>query len=273
MKKKDDAPYRLRVHETGIFNLTKFRYTIAIVAMGPTMYLYFKHCGINNYASRITDEVWVVNDNGFRMHDIDRIIALDDLPNDRRTWPHWVEQMEARGIPIWTSNAKGVKNGVAYPLKAVERSIPLIAGKRPWAEQTCPYALALAIHELKRFKKAPTAVLLYGIDNLPIETGWCDPAVNVRYDYWKPIHQRVRKPSEPCDVFMAYLTGIAQERGIEVYVPDGSTLFDFDRPIYYEGYLDQPAWLDTKTFTETIPVRDPDLLAQLTKGHGCKVRP
>jgi len=217
--------------------------SVAIVAMGPTLHDYLAACGSHGYTNRFTDEVWATNDAGFWLHTVDLIMAMDDFNENLETWPHWIDLLCGRDVPVVTScpmnltTGEQFKNAVAFPLDEVEKDIPKIGNKRPPYDNTSNFALALAIH--RRF----SWIGIFGMDNMLPSYDWVDgdPAK------WRQYHtKKKRVPSEPCDIFMAYLIGIAQARGIQIFIPDGSTLCDFDRPPYYYGYENQPNYNEHK---------------------------
>lgn len=134
-------------------------YTVAIVAMGPSNRDYLDACLKQSSRFRVADETWAINAMaGCIQHD--RAIIMDALPyfakvagtnaplDGYRDWLH------THPGPIYTQRVyEGFPGSVEFPLQDVLNTV-----RYPYFNNTCAYAIALAIHLRVRHIK------LYGMD-------------------------------------------------------------------------------------------------------------
>lgn len=134
-------------------------YTVAIVAMGPSRNDYLSECVGAQSRFGVADETWAINAMaGVIEHD--RAIIMDALPYFakaarehavHRGYQDWLHKHLG---PIYTQrHYEGFPGSVPFPLEAVLNTVGY-----PYFNNTCAYAIALAIHLQVRHLK------LYGID-------------------------------------------------------------------------------------------------------------
>lgn len=100
----------------------------------------------------------------------------------------WIEKLD--GKPIYCPESRNLPNSKKYPLEEISKSLPIF-----YLENTIAYMMALAIHE------KVDVIGLWGV------------------------HMRGQHEYEEERPSITYLTGLAQGRGIEVYIPPGNPLF------------------------------------------------
>lgn len=185
-------------------------------------------------------ERWGINNCWCEYHEqaddaekLTRIIAMDDLKRDSHTHPDYVKAITTAGIPVITCTAYDEWPCTQdYPLGAV---LPHIGRCR--LDNSINYALALAMYE--GFDR----IGLFGCEFTKIDADWIDrdmspnPPWFTFYQDDAILHRRGREPGVET---LMYLLGICDGRGIDVVVPDGSTIFDQDRPNFFYGYQEQP---------------------------------
>ena len=211
--------------------------SVALLAMGSSLHQHFvltEHAGYRRY----TDKIWALNSAGAWVHDVDVIYTTDDLKRDKENDPGYVERILARGKPvITTSNSINHPLVTEYPIAKIQRDIPVLS-RRPWHvfDNTANYMLADAIHQKMK------TIFLFGYEfRAPISEA---ALANVRKLFkpnqpdWMAYYRRecLTAPSEPGEVMTAYLCGVARERGIDIIIPSGCSLFDFDRPMFHYGF-------------------------------------
>jgi len=195
------------------------------------------------------DAIWTINNahDHWRIH-TDRIIAMDDLERDEFTHPEYVKSIVDAGVPVLSTEPKKKWPSVeAYPLQKVCDFLKSYTEK-PWRllDNTCNYALALAMAEGYRDISA------FGVD-------WCHPykeadlaCALVRFkhqgfknppDWFKYYHPSLmlpRRNAEPGSEAWHFLMGVASATGVDVWLPDGSTITNSDRDKFFYGYQGQP---------------------------------
>ncbi len=182
--------------------------SVAIVAMGGSMGSFTQLACAKGGVEAIADEIWTINATAavIKHH---RAFVMDDL---RHTIPREAEEekrMVAAGIlkwlpahpgPVYTSTAYPEYPAlVEFPLRDVLQSV----GGFPYLNTTVAYAIAFAIHlKVKELH-------LYGCD----------------YTY-PDVH--ISESGRGCAEF---LLGIAANRGMQLHLPETTTLLDFNVPL------------------------------------------
>jgi hypothetical protein len=134
-------------------------YTVAIVAMGPSRNEYIAECSRQSSRFRVADETWAINAMaGVIQHD--RAIIMDALPyfakaaREHDAHQGYADWLRTHPGPIYTQRRyEGFPGSVAYPLEDVLNTL-----RYPYFNNTCAYAIGLAIHLGVRHLK------LYGMD-------------------------------------------------------------------------------------------------------------
>lgn len=132
---------------------------VAIVAMGPSRTDYVTECAAAAGRFRVADETWAINAMaGIIQHD--RAIIMDALPyfaqaaREGASMDGYRDWLRTHPGPIYTQRRyEGFPGSVEYPLEAVLNTI-----NYPYLNNTCAYAIALAIHLQVRHIK------IYGMD-------------------------------------------------------------------------------------------------------------
>lgn len=179
---------------------------VAIVGLGPSCVQFFELVRRLGGASAYCDEVWGINALGDVLR-CDRIFHMDDvLIQERRAAARpdsniaaMVRWLKKHPGPIYTSVVReGYPGLVAYPLEEVLNRKHDSNGGAPYFNSTGAYAIAYAVHiGVKRLS-------LFGLD------------------YTLPNAHHAEKGRACCEFWL----GIAAARGIEIHVPDGSTMLD-----------------------------------------------
>lgn len=187
------------------------------------------------------DERWGINNCWCDFHQqadssekLTAIIAMDDLRRDRGTHPRYVEQIIDCDVPIYTATAyPEYSNTIDYPTEDV---MEWVAPAR--LDNSINYALALAIHG------GATTIGLFGCEFTKADPEWVHGRDMGPFPDWFSYYQEDaifhRRGREPGVEVLNYLLGRAIERGIDVLIPRGSTIFDSDRPFFHYGYQVQP---------------------------------
>jgi hypothetical protein len=201
--------------------------SLAIVAMGRTHHEYTTSMSQRGTPYRVYDEVWTLNGMG-EVLVADRYFLMDDL-----------EIQEARaesnqyikGIVEWakrchksvytTRKLDGYPGLIEYPLEYVLKKV----GVRPYFTNSVPYMLAFAIAE--GFKR----IAIYGCD----------------YTYGSG-DSRTEK-GRAC---LEYWCGVAEAKGIQVYVPPSSSLLEGGGSSLY-GYWAEDVSVDSEFNVNRIP--------------------
>jgi hypothetical protein len=222
--------------------------SVSILGMGSTLFAYLQD--FERDYRRPTDDVWAINSAGVWLHDVDMIIALDnfrrDLTMDGGAHETYVQNILKRGVPVMSDVTDSQWPQVqAYPLRDVICSIWPEAKRNedcfPWFQNTCNYALALAI------ARKYTHIRLYGCNFMAGDNPYTIAALAQEHEdkpYWWAYHMRPankgRQLGEPGLETMCWLIGIAHQRGIEIHIPDGDSLMNKDRAMYWYGPNEQP---------------------------------
>jgi SAM-dependent methyltransferase len=178
---------------------------VAIVGLGPSCVQFFEVTrrlgGVRAYA----DEVWGVNAIGGVLQ-CDRVFHMDDLvvqearaaADPKGNIAPMVEWLKRHPGPVYTSVVRpGYPGLIAFPLEAV-----LGAGWPAYFNSTAAYAIAFAVH--------------IGVKHISL---W-------GLDYTFPNVHEGERGRACCEFWL----GLAAAKGIEITVPDGSTLMDACAP-------------------------------------------
>lgn len=179
---------------------------VAIVGLGPSCVTFFEMTRRMGGVSAYCDEVWGINAIGDVLR-CDRIFHMDDLliqearaaarPADNIA--AMVRWLKTHPGPIYTSVVRdGYPGLVAFPLEDVLSAKYDGQGGAPYFNSTAAYAVAFAIHI------GVKQISLFGLD------------------YTMPNAHRAEK-GRAC---VEFWLGIASARGIEITVPENSSLLD-----------------------------------------------
>lgn len=215
---------------------------VAIVGLGPTCAAFFEFTRRLGGASAYCDEVWGINAIGDVLQ-CDRIFHMDDVlvqeiraaAKPTSNIAAMVAWLKRHPGPIYTSVARpGYPGLVAFPLEAVLNGGYDTNGGAPYFNSTAAYAIAFAVH--LGVKK----ISLFGLD------------------YTLPNSHQAEQGRACCEFWL----GIAAARGIQIVVPEGSSLLDAcapDKERLY-GYdcvdvhlADQPDGSVKVSFTDAAP--------------------
>lgn len=178
---------------------------VAILGLGPSLATYVDMVKKAGGRHALFDQVWAINALGDALA-CDRVFHMDDLriqeirarANPEGHIAQIVEWLKVHPGPIVTSRAYPDAPGmVEYPLEAVVNDVGFC-----YFNSTAAYAVASAIHE------RATAISLYGLD----------------FAYAKS-HSAEKGRGN-----VEFLLGIAAERGIEISIPEMSSLMDTSEP-------------------------------------------
>jgi len=188
--------------------------SVSIVAMGQSSMEYVHSAMKCGNRKRVTEETWAINSMGGVLK-YDLLFHMDDVKIQEmraKEHPEW----NVAGMVDWLKDAKfftskiysDYPGSMPYPLKEVADSL-----RSMYFNSTPSYALAYAI-----YLEIPN-IHLYGLD----------------YSY--PDKHKA-EAGRACIEFMC---GIAKERGLEIYIPKISTLFDAiipksEKPYGYDAY-------------------------------------
>ena len=178
---------------------------VVILALGPTLEDYIDRVKRLGSRKRFADEVWGINavgdivqcDRVFHMDDVrvQEIRAAEFPDGNIAAMLGWLRTHKG---PVYTSIPReGYPGLVAYPLQDVVNST-----KHAYFNSTVAYAVALAIHEGAR------EISLFGVD----------------FTYPNRHH------AEKGRACVEFWLGIASERGIEIGLPERTSLLDMIEP-------------------------------------------
>jgi SAM-dependent methyltransferase len=179
---------------------------VAIVGLGPSCAQFFELTRRQGGVSAYCDEVWGINAIGDVLR-CDRVFHMDDVRIQEARAAEMpdsniaamVRWLKTHPGPVYTSIAReGYPGLVPFPLEAVLNSL----GAAPYFNSTAAYAIAFAVH--LGVKK----ISLYGLD------------------YTLPDRHRAEKGRACCEFWL----GMAQARGIEIQVPNKTSLLDACEP-------------------------------------------
>lgn len=183
---------------------------VAIIGLGPSCSAFFDLTRCLGGMKAYCDEVWGINAIGGVL-DCDRIFHMDDLlVQERRAEARpesniaeMVKWLKRHPGPVYTSVVRpGYPGLVAFPLEDVLNGGLDTNGGAPYFNSTAAYAIAYAVHiGVKR-------ISLFGMD------------------YTLPNIHAGERGRACCEFWL----GIAAARGIEISIPDGSTLLDACAP-------------------------------------------
>jgi SAM-dependent methyltransferase len=183
---------------------------VAIIGLGQSSAAFFEVAKGLGGASAYCDEVWGINAIGDALR-CDRIFHMDDLRiQEARAAERpgsniaaMVKWLKTHPGPVYTSVVReGYPGLVAFPLQDVLNGRYDTNGGAPYFNSTAAYAIAYAVHiGVKR-------ISLFGID------------------YTMPNAHQAEKGRACCEFWL----GIASARGIEVTVPETTSLLDACEP-------------------------------------------
>jgi SAM-dependent methyltransferase len=182
---------------------------VTIVGLGPSSAQFFEIAKCLGGTRAYCDEVWGINAIGGVLA-CDRIFHMDDIAVQElraKAKPdgniaEMVRWLKCHPGPVYTSVVRpGYPGLIAFPLQAVLNA-GADTGGVPYFNSTTAYAIAYAIHI------GVSRISLFGVD------------------YTQPNVHHGERGRACCE----YWLGIAASRGIEVSVPDGSTLLDACAP-------------------------------------------
>lgn len=189
---------------------------VAIVGLGPSCATFFELTRRQGGMSAYCDEVWGINAIGDVLK-CDRIFHMDDLKIQElraRELPSgniaaMVKWLRRHPGPVYTSVVRvGYPGLVPFPLEEVLNGGYDTNGGAPYFNSTAAYAIALAIHIGVKH------ISLFGLD------------------YTMPNAHRSEQGRACCEFWL----GIAAARGIEISVPDSSSLLDACAPAEHRLY-------------------------------------
>jgi hypothetical protein len=179
---------------------------VAIVGLGPSCKDFFELTRRLGGMSAYCDEVWGLNQIGDVLR-CDRVFHMDDLriqearaeAQPDKHIAAMVKWLKRHPGPVYTSVVReGYPGLVAFPLQDVLNGRYDTNGGAPYFNSTAAYAIAYAVHI--GVKK----ISIYGVD------------------FTLPKAHQAEKGRACCE----YWLGIASARGIEVQVPETSSLMD-----------------------------------------------
>lgn len=129
-----------------------------------------------------------------RMFDVHTQTCMENCGNDYYVKDEWLDQFhtECPNTPVYCdkTRASKYKNAIEYPFEEIINFLP-----QPYLENSIAYQLALAI------KEGAEEIGLWGVHMMA--------RIEIEYE----------RPS------VTYLIGLAEGRGIKVYIPPGNPLF------------------------------------------------
>ena len=166
--------------------------SVAMVGLGPTSQEFFASAATKKGFLDV-DEVWVVN-SGISVLDATYGWIMDDLKHCESEYPEWTWKMRTLDIPLVTCRAyPEYKTAVEYPLEEVCDFL-----QDDYFTTTPAYMVGYAM-----FRKIQD-VFIYGMD------------------FWYPGGMAYEHGS----ACVAYLLGVAREKGMNYKIPQTSTLLD-----------------------------------------------
>ncbi len=189
---------------------------VAILGMGASNGSWAQIAGSMGHPTAVCDEVWAINGAAAVFHH-DRVFVMDDVKHeiaDQAARTGKAERKVAQGILKWLPKHPGpVYSTTAYPewpaLVEYPTADVIETIGTPYINNSVAYAVAYAIHI------GVKVITLFGCD--------------FNYPGGNPIAENGRGCVE-------FLLGIAVARGIEVQVPDGTTLMDGHVPMERKLY-------------------------------------
>jgi len=194
--------------------------------------------------------VWGINDSFMLCPTVkfDRIYAMDDWQRDKGIDPAYIKRIADRGVPVYTSVAyKEWPCLKEYPLKRVLAMLELdtTLGARILENTVC-YAIAHAI------ALSFECIVLLGMsfDKPYSDIGLRRAGARMQKKYpgapdWFKYYDRTicskRFSVEPGSTGVTFLIGMAHARGIDVKIPLGEHLLNFDRDLFFYGFQNQPS--------------------------------
>lgn len=180
---------------------------VAIIGLGPSCAAFFELTRRLGGVSAYCDEVWGINAIGDVLR-CDRIFHMDDLLIQERraalkpegNIAAMVRWLKAHPGPVYTSRLRpGYPGLVEFPLADVlNAKLDGTNGGAPYFNSTAAYAIAMAVH------LGVERISLFGLD------------------YTMPNSHRAEQGRACCEFWL----GIAAARGIEINVPEQSSLLD-----------------------------------------------
>jgi len=183
---------------------------VSIVGLGPSCVSFFELTRRLGGVSAYCDEVWGINAIGDVLR-CDRVFHMDDMRvQEARAAARpdsniaaMVRWLKSHPGPVYTSIVRdGYPGHIAFPLEAVLNAGHDGNGGAPYFNSTAAYAIAYAIHIGVRH------ISLFGLD------------------YTLPNSHHAEKGRACCEFWL----GIAAARGIEITVPETSSLLDACAP-------------------------------------------
>lgn len=183
---------------------------VCIVGLGPSSGAYLDYVKRQGDRKAFADEVWAINAMGSVIA-CDRVFHMDDVKiqesraalNPEGNIAAMVRWLKTCTLPVYTSVVRpGYPCLVPFPLEDVLNGGYDSTGGVPYFNSTAAYAIAFAVHT--GVKK----ISLFGID------------------YTLPNAHSAEQGRACCEFWL----GIAAARGIEVLVPDCTTLLDACAP-------------------------------------------
>lgn len=202
---------------------------VSIVGLGPSCAAFFELSRRLGGVSAYSDETWGINAIGDVLR-CDRVFHMDDLLIQEKraalrpdgNIAAMVRWLRKHPGPVYTSIVReGFPGLVAFPLEAVMNRSEFGNGGAPYFNSTAAYAIAYAVHI------GVQKISLFGLD------------------YTMPNAHRAEQGRACCEFWL----GIAAARGIEIVVPEQSSLLDAcatdrDRLYGYDcvdvGFEEQP---------------------------------
>ena len=195
--------------------------SVLIVALGPTKSDLFEMTTAHEPPELVmdVDEVWGINAGANHLAGrvaYDVLWVMDHLDGEARKMPRYMELLlrwsNRHMAPIITSEAGGwshLPQVHEYPLKEV---IDAVGTNNAYFHNSVPYLLAYALYiGVKR-------IILWGAD----------------YS-----HERSKRREED-RANAEYWVGFLRARGVDVYLPDTTTLCNMSRGLWFYGYREQP---------------------------------
>lgn len=218
--------------------------SVSIIAMGRSLFDYL--VAFERRYKRPTQHVWAINSAGVWLNDLDAIFAMDNFRRDMRIddgkHRQYVSNLIHRGKRIISDvQDPDWPHVEAYPLSEVARNIWPHATTWdqcfPWFQNTIHYAIAYALW------KGMKEIWLYGCEFCFSDDPYKIAAEAVDHNdkpYWWVYHMpsvvKHRRMGEPGLETTCWLLGIAHQRGVDVRIPNTSTLMNADRTPYWYGY-------------------------------------
>jgi hypothetical protein len=192
---------------------------VAIVGLGPSCATFFEMTRRMGGVSAYCDELWGINAIGDVLR-CDRVFHMDDLKvQEARAAAKpdgniaaMVRWLKSHPGPVYTSVVReGYPGLVPFPLQDVLNSRHGDNGGAPYFNSTAAYAIAAAVTQVLR---PVNRISLFGLD------------------YTLPNAHHAEQGRACCEFWL----GIAAARGIEITVPETSSLLDACEPASHRLY-------------------------------------